>query len=1377
MFLPEQPAMASEKPASRSPSASPAPEMMGSLKSRIEARLAAIDTSSDDEEPRNTGRKSKTPLVRTRDSDSEEDDVFRPRGRLAAQLQGGTQPAGSDDEPETFLDRIKRRLGSADEEDEDDAEDTTTGDADAQDEDDVPVAPRRLQRKQARETTPTPTQNPEVQSSPGLFVSPDRQSPVKPTEATLADEGSDSDASLPSLTKSARFQALVERKRQERLAREAEDEKKRAERMERQQTTNVHLSDDEDAGNVSDITDDEGGRKLSQAVRPARRAGKKAVEEMQRETQRMARNMQLAHEAKTRKKFTKADFLQRFNYGAPAKPATQTQQASSSSRPTTPVSAHQTDAEMKDPETPPSSPPVAKAASPVRLQEPTAVVQPPIFPHNHEDDDLPSLGDIFEASRRLDKGKCKAVASPPKSPAVETKPKRHFRVKLPALSANRVVIDLDDDDDDLEIAGGKTSKLDAVFRKIPERKANESNSLHALRRLAQVGSPNKERKRKYEKPTMTVGQLQLTLQQRARQQAKMEREKRLEYLRSKGIIVQTAEEREREMQDVEDIVTRARREAEEIMEREREAAKKEKKEKRKNGELDAWDDSDDEEWEASDAEAEGGAAVEVELSGSEDEQADDEDASDAEVEGVALFDNEADDSGSELPEADGETLEDPAADSEDDLNLPTRNIRRSKKTHVISDDDDEGEDEDEDRVEATPRPKTATQRSPTAPSTKSPAVPTSVLRSAKKTFIPGLPVTGAAGLGLTQIFAGTMDDSQAALGTVPSQSPMPDFDSLPDSNLIGFTQEHDSMVFDSQGGDTQRADTQQDSADGVHLHFSQTQVHGFDSLLRDEEPTQLSMDATQDAGPQDYTPLKQRFVEPSSTVETMVLDKDGEVDSVQDSPLVRRGKLRRKIDVAAAALDDKDDDDNEDGRASPEMDEFGFRTTAFNVMQDAVKKQNALKKAQDYNRKKSKAKEMVVEQAEESEDEYAGLGGVDGEDSDDDDASSVKEMIDDEGGMTADDERKLAALYAERERASDEKIVDKLFHDVTTGMLRRKRGADYNLSDSDDGGEARRRMKRRQFQKMQQALFTDERIKKIAEKPGNQAFLRTIEDRGSDEEMDFLDFAPEPMETDSQSQSQSQEQHQQHKQQQQTVPDSQPLAANATNRPPASTRRTKDGRRPANLGEIRESVSSLLEDMNDVIPATDPNSDSEAEDDKEAMRPPTSSSRSNKKNRSPGRNPRRTNPRHQIVDRLTLKRQSSSSTASTTSSTTPAFAVSNTAVSASAGGGFKTPTLLRRATTNSSVLSSQGGIGVGASGAAPAAFSARGGGGGGGGFGDDGKIKKNASKRSGVSALARENERRAAVQENEKRREARKWKGAERRHQAVNGLFGAGKFE
>ena len=53
---------------------------------------------------------------------------------------------------------------------------------------------------------------------------------------------------------------------------------------------------------------------------------------------------------------------------------------------------------------------------------------------------------------------------------------------------------------------------------------------------------------------------------------------------------------------------------------------------------------------------------------------------------------------------------------------------------------------------------------------------------------------------------------------------------------------------------------------------------------------------------------------------------------------------------------------------------------------------------------------MIEEQAEESEDEYAGLGGADGEDSDDDSLASVEEIIDDTTNAQADAD-KLAAFY------------------------------------------------------------------------------------------------------------------------------------------------------------------------------------------------------------------------------------------------------------------------------------------------------------------------------------------------------------------------------
>lgn len=335
-------------------------------------------------------------------------------------------------------------------------------------------------------------------------------------------------------------------------------------------------------------------------------------------------------------------------------------------------------------------------------------------------------------------------------------------------------------------------------------------------------------------------------------------------------------------------------------------------------------------------------------------------------------------------------------------------------------------------------------------------------------------------------------------------------------------------------------------------------------------------------------------------------------------------------------------------------------------------------------------------------------------------------------------------------------------------MLRRKRGAgEFDLDDEDDGGEARRRMKRRQFAKMQKALFADERISKVAENPRNQAFMRTIEDIGSDEEMDFL-YEPAPG-VNKESQEESQD-----NQAQSTasiVPDSQPKAADTMSAPakraPAAERRTKTGKKPSDIGEIRETLSNLLDEPsgNSIVSATDFGSDSEEEggdgevDDNES---------SNKENANPRRG-RTARHAGQVVDRISLKRQGSSnvSTASNGGGGRMAFA----APSSSGAGGFKVPALLRRATTNSLISTgSSGASGKGGSSAGAAA-------GAGGGFGEDAKIKSKAGKKSGISYLARENDRRKAVDEAEKRREQRKFRAVEGRSKVVGGLFGAGKFE
>ncbi|KAI0179254.1 MRC1-like domain-containing protein [Hypoxylon sp. FL1284] len=1341
-----------------------------SPRSKIQALLATVNNADSDDESSgpisksslaNLTNQNTTPNPEAADEeDDDEDDIIRPRGRLAAQMR-------ANDAPKTH-DTAKKPT-------------TTAASIDDGDEDnDMNVLPRRRLTRPAREATPEASADLESPSSPGLFVTPAPETPGAAREPAVEPE---TDDEMPlDLGKDQRFLALVARKRQERLAREAEEERKRKERAGRVADQTSPDSDIDD--DVSDISDDVGGRKLTQQVsRPARKASKKALEEMNRETQRLSRSLQLAHEAKTKKKITKASLFERFNFRAEAA-STHPKQApkqASSSRPTTPGSGH-TDVEMGDVGTPPSSPPLAPKSDhtlPTAAPAPHTSEENPVAGPEGGDVELPSLEVAWAQSQREDKGKGKAVVN--QNEVIEKKPPtsksvRQVRVKLPPVQANLATID---SDDELEITNSKQERLGTIFNRLPDKKAQEPQSMNLLRRLAHLSSPTKDSSRgRNAKASMNPVELQMSLQQRARAQAKLERERRLEFLRSKGITVQTEEERQREREQVEDIVTRARQEVEEIMQREREDAKKARKEKKKAGEDDplAWDDSDDDSFEESQEED----AAEIEYSGSEEEKDSDADMDDAENEGETTTNPVLEDEAEEVGESEEEHTPKAAAsvvsDDEADYELPAVKSRRSKKhVHIVSDDEDE--------VEATPRPKANHPKSPSVQNSGSPKIPTSVLRSATKNFIPGLPIpaAGPAGLGLTQIFAGTMDDSQAGPATGSPVKFMPSLADFPDSQFSATAgqSQNESMILGSQPTQEVTSQVRDTQTQGVRLHFSQSQIHGFDSLMQ-MDGTQMSeiMEPTQDGGFQNFTPLKQRFVDPpQSTVDTLLLGATPDDEVMQDSPLVkRRGKLRRRVDNSTSLSTGASETVPRSPTApadatTPQDDESDPKAaaSAFRLMAKAARRKKRMQ--EKFDKKKSKATEMIEEQAEESEDEYAGLGGADGEDSSEDDEELAKEMIDDAAGNDGDD-AKLAGFFADRERAADAAQVDKLFRDITTGMLRKRRrgggGNDFDLSDSDDGGEARRRMRRRQFAKMQKALFADERIGKIAENPRNAAFLKSIEDRNSEDEWELgenlADGASQDG-ADDESQSQNQAQDVVPSTAEQAIPDSQPMgrerkrayADDHAPRPPPNARRTKNGIRPSSLTDVRKELSNLLEEPNgsaaSIIPATEIGSDSEDEER------PTSSSASNKENRRPS---------VAVVDRIKLKRESSSSLSTTSNGPSSRLAFA----APSAGGGFKVPALLRRATTNSLVSNSSSSAASTGTGTPTGAKA------GGGRTGEDSKLlKKTAGKRSGINYFARENERRAAVADAEKRREARKWRGAEGRSKVVGGLFGGGKFE
>ncbi|KAL1890814.1 hypothetical protein Cpir12675_005239 [Ceratocystis pirilliformis] len=1290
--------------ASQSPSperSSPAPIYRGLTgRSRLNALLAGHDSGSvhedGDLEPAKPTRKttriaSMSPLD---SSSGSEDEIVRPRGRFAAQMMaqataGSSSDDGSDDDVGlTAREKLRRQLLKPSmEEKRPEKKPDKSGDDDSDASNHVPTIKRRLK---PRASTPD----------------------AQPVSTKMMDDNDDEDddpaadeEAVAAMAKNPRLQALLERKRKERSAREAEEAAQRSARQ-----ANIESDDDDVDGDVAmdDIDDDvqdSTGNATKQpprerASKQARQASKKAMEDIHRETQRIQRNMQLAHEVKTRKKFDKKNLFAMFDF----KPAGDDDEEEET-RKTYDKNREKQDVNKGE---------AAVATSPNKTTSTAAPAAPDINRANENAITIPNA-----ASDRSTK-----------------KPTR--QVKIPDLKLESITLD----DAEIEIVDYSNDRVSKIAVPIEKMEPGMATLLqfagkdegHLVRLMKEKAEADLRRK--------------------ARLQAKREHESRIKLLKSKGIHVPTEEEREREAEQVEDILARAHEENDRIRKRERERAKK-------NGEaidqdrlLD--DDSGDESFYGSsgdeeEEEEEEGAALE--LSGSEDEEAEEEEE-----------------------EEEAKAMEGPVIENDDDDEQIIIASRRPKKKNaqVLSDDEDEDKgasvapvtSDDPNKAMQTPRPKAGLAFAASA-GNQSPAVPTSILRSATKPFIPGLPVTSPTKLDLAEMFAGTFNGSQDPDAVIPT------FDgaSMPDFTQDAFKMLADSqpdIIMASQGSDSQlksqgmsRKGQTEDESQGVEtqglvnnfsLRFSQA-GDSFSTL--DEQNSALSqlsnMQMTQDQGLDFVEPLKERFVtaEPPRRDESIV----------PESPVPEKkakSRLRSKGEVLAAQGSARESPpipaSHKTGVevAEDAVDEFGFGTrSTADVLKEAARKQRkaekkAKKLAEAFDRKKSKANEMVDDQAEESDDEYAGLGGVDGDFSSDDDsdAASVEEMIDDETKASTADERKLAAFYNERERVAEEAQVQKLYKDITTGGLRRKRGTNYDLSDSESDGERQRRMKRRQFDKMQRELLANERLRKTAEAPGNEAYMRAIVDEYAPDENSIIEM---------------------------DMPDLDPAENGVSQEAPTSGPETlplrkaksRKQRKPQTLQDVRSQLTGLLDDPYERAAVLRDKLSGDATDngDDDAIEVAGTPGSSIDTSAIAGVPPLR-RAGSQVIDRLSLKR--SASTHSTGSATSANGRMAFTAPGSSQS---RTRSLLRGAT--SSLISS----GMANAAAGPSGVTT------GGGMGDALPMRKGAVKGSGLSGFSRENERRAALAETEKKREAKKLKGAGKRAQAIGGLFGAGSWE
>ncbi|KAI9797580.1 MAG: hypothetical protein M1835_007844 [Candelina submexicana] len=1407
----------------------PSPSLL-TPRSKVQALLASVDDDSGHDSPPKrhvsggrieTSRSSpaithtSSPSQKLQDdagsegsgSEDNEEVLSRPKGRMAARVLGlgssrMTVPGtDSSDEDGNAYDRVKQQLmgkveisGSGTNEgpekqsnpdigSEDHSQKYTVGERRGH----LLTAKRSHKLRKSSKSSPPSSPTNTSQASPGLFLSPN--APFKPKvvfTSDLRDDG-DSDLDLPaSPQKNSRFLALVARKRQERVAQEEAAAQKKAEQSAQLKAASAHrkkprsqIISDADSDDEDDV-----GRKLTQQARPSRKASKKALEEMHRETQRMSRNMQLAHEARTRKKITKESLFARFNFRPSAVAGKEVDQrdtpgASSSSAPTSDSEA------LHDKGTPPTSPATNEAQSqedsePNALHlDPTEVVEMPVEDMSNVKD-LQAMEDIVaEPIAKVDKGKARAIEQEPQSPTIPKKTKKtsftQSAIRIRPQGQKAITLKFSNDSDsDLEIISElplptKERKL-TVFDRLPAQKATNTRSMQTLRALANLKSPGRDVPKT--KAAMSPAELQALLQRWARQQAAQERADKLQDLRDRGIIVQTTEEREKDQAEVEDLVDKARREAESIMQKEKAATRKDRND---NGERGGHDKSrdEDEDWkEDEDEEAPqlSGSDSEEELAdldenlkhselADESDTATDNGGDDEEGDGAlnemddrskSLFDTEAaeddnDDNGEEKEEA----VDD---DHDDEVDfVPRVGRKQSKVARVLSDDEDEGDDgHGADDVAQLFRNKTPSRLMASGP------------MLASKSVIPGLATFNAAPLGLTQMFAATMADVQSQeIESVNSpdaldqgQDSLAFLRGLPAPSLPDF---HDAMAGDSQDvvGDSQSGVLDKDRQSSQHsfntpdidLKYSQSQID-YDTVKDSQQlpaATQYSdfPDPTQDVGFEASSPSLNRFATPPpSTVDTVLLPHA----DILVSPIVKRkGRLRRRNEVITIFPDVEDDQVPAAGSDAKDK-QLNTAANVFDVMRKAANKTSG--EIDAFDRKKSGAKDMVDDLAVESEDEYAGLGGASDDDSNAEEDEEVRRMIDDEGGVKVDEDQ-LAAFYADKERTNDEQQVNKLFKDLINGNLRRKRGAEYELSDSDDDGEARRRHKQREFAKMRKALLEDENIGKIATNPKKAAFLQAIEDRDADEDLSFLSQPSQPSQiSDSQDPPASQSEMGPPSKRKRSLEDT---STNDQNRPPPALRRVQRPKKPSNLADIRESLSSLLEEPNAMPPPQQLPSSSSSEDESTSRQedheePP-------EKPYGPFSHRRRTKP---VIDRLSLMR-----TFSTTTSSTTRLAFHDP--SSGPQPTFRVPSLLRRATTQVTNSESNGGT-VGTERMAGVNEKESG-------------VKRGGTKKSSVNFWARENERMKGIREGERKREMGRRKVKGMRKGFVAGLLGGGVFE
>lgn len=141
--------------------------------------------------------------------------------------------------------------------------------------------------------------------------------------------------------------------------------------------------------------------------------------------------------------------------------------------------------------------------------------------------------------------------------------------------------------------------------------------------------------------------------------------------------------------------------------------------------------------------------------------------------------------------------------------------------------------------------------------------------------------------------------------------------------------------------------------------------------------------------------------------------------------------------------------------------------------------------------KESGVTNMFDMEAEESDDEWRGVGGVDGETIDDYD-SDLEKMIDDFSNTTSNADQIRQLLMAEN-KETDLKTVNKILHDIKNGGFRKRRQNNLQLELSDDEDDELLNYKKRKLELMRKRrLQFGADDKKLLKNSRSKAFFESM---------------------------------------------------------------------------------------------------------------------------------------------------------------------------------------------------------------------------------------------------------------------------------------------